>query len=219
MNAEFRERLGVLDTCALSDAGDAIGLRTWVPGLVSHAASPRIVGRCVTVELGPPRPDAPKQHLCTRAIENAGPGDVIVVAHQGRRDCAGWGGNLSRAAKQRRVEGTIVHGAVRDVDEAHAIDYAIFAVAPTPVTARGRTQELSWGRSVDLDGLSVSTGDWVVADRSGVVFIPVERADELVDRAELIARREAAMAAAIDAGKPVGTVMGADYESMLEEHS
>lgn len=212
-----RSRLAQLDSCAISDAGDALGLRTWVSGLRCVAGQPRVVGRCVTVELGRPNETVVSKHLCTSAVESAGPGDVIVVAHQGRLDCAGWGGNLSRAARHRGVEGTIVHGAARDVDESDLIGYTLFATASTPVTARGRAQEQSWGQPVDVDGLSVATGDWVVADRSGVVFVARERLGELLERAETIAQKEAAMASAIDGGAPVGSVMGTSYETMLEE--
>jgi 4-hydroxy-4-methyl-2-oxoglutarate aldolase len=219
MKPDVATRLERLDSCAIADAGDALGIRVWLPGLGALAGRRCISGRCVTVLLGPPTPTNTSRHLCTSAVEAAGPGDVIVVAHQGRLDCAGWGGNLSRAAKRRGIEGTIVHGAARDIDEADEIGYAVFATASTPVTARGRTQEQSWGQPVDLGGVEVNHGDWVLADRSGVVFVPAERVEAVLDRAEAIAAREAAMAAAIDAGQSVGTVMGASYETMLEEPS
>lgn len=219
MSPNISRRLALLDSCAIADAGDALGIRTWVPGLMAFAGGRRVVGRCVTVELGPPSPAVAKRHLCTDAVEQSGPGDVIVVAHQGRTDCAGWGGNLARAARRRGLEGTIVHGAVRDVDESDDIGYSVFAVASTPVTARGKAQEHAWGQPVEIDGLVVATGDWVVADRSGVVFIPADRVEAMLERAEGIAAREAAMAVDIDAGRPVGSVMGADYETMLEESS
>jgi regulator of RNase E activity RraA len=217
MTSDISRRLASLDSCAIADAGDALGIRTWVPGIVALAGRPRVVGRCVTVELGPPNPTVATRHLCTAAVEHSGPGDVIVVAHQGRTECAGWGGNLSRAARHRGVEGTIVHGAVRDVDESDAIGYSVFALSSTPVTARGRAQEQAWAHPVELDGLVVATGDWVVADRSGVVFIPADRVGIMVERAELIGAREASMATDIDAGQPVGSVMGGNYETMLEE--
>ena len=42
---------------------------------------------------------------------------MIVVANGGRSNVAGWGGTLSLAAKRRGVEGVIVDGACRDVDD------------------------------------------------------------------------------------------------------
>ncbi len=208
-----------LDSCALSDACDTLGLpHQVVAGLGDLTGRHRIAGRVVTVLLGPPTAEPASRHLCTAAIEAAGPGDVIVVAHQGRLDCAGWGGNLSRAAQARHVEGTIVDGAARDVDEATTIGYPVFAAAATARTARQRAQEHAWGVSVEIAGVTIRPGDFVVADGSAIVFIPAADAERVAAAASTIAHREAAMAAAIDAGTPITAVMGADYERLhLEE--
>jgi regulator of RNase E activity RraA len=210
------DRLALVDTCAVSDACDRLGLDNQVvSGLDNLTGRQRIAGRAVTVLLGPPNAAPSGRHLCTAAVEAAGPGDVIVVAHEGRRDCAGWGGNLSRAAQARTVAGTIVHGAVRDVDEAADIGYAVYATGATPRTARGRTQEHAWNVDVDINGVIVRPGDLVVADATGIVVIPAAHADGVLDLATTIVSHEAAMAAAIAAGTPISTVMGATYEQML----
>lgn len=212
------ERLRAVDACAVSDACDRLGLE----GRVSIAAHPttgavRIAGRVITVELGPPSPGPAERHLCAAAADAATVDDVIVIAHQGRSDCAAWGGNLSRAARYRGAAGTVVDGAVRDVDEAIELGYSVFASAATPHTARGRTEEKSWGQAIDFDGIAVQHGDFVIADSTGVVFVPANAIDRVLQAAEAIATKEAAMAADIDAGRPVSDVMGADYESMLND--
>jgi 4-hydroxy-4-methyl-2-oxoglutarate aldolase len=209
------ERLAALDSCAVSDALDALGLAGAVAGVGPMTVARCIAGRVLTVELGAPAGAAPGRHLCTAAIEAARPGDVIVVAHQGRSDCAGWGGNLSRAAARRGVVATIVHGAVRDVDESKAVGYPVYATSATPRTARGRAEEVSWGEPVDLGSVRVSTGDFVVADGSGVVFITAADIKSVLESAEYIVRREAAMAALLDQGEPAGEVLGADYEILI----
>jgi regulator of RNase E activity RraA len=68
---------------------------------------------------------------------------------------------------------------------------------------------------VCIGGVTVNPGDLVMADGSGVVFIPSARADEVISAAERIAGREAAMAKDLLAGRPVTEVMGQDYEFML----
>lgn len=220
------QRLRSLDACAVSDACDRLGM----DGRVSIQPRPLtgavcIAGRVITVELGPPSPSPspspsapPARHLCAAAADAASVDDVIVIAHQGRSDCAAWGGNLSRAALYRGAVGTVVDGAVRDVDEAIEISYPVFATTATPRTARGRTEEKSWGRPISFDGIAVHPGDYVIADSSGVVFVPAADIDRVLEAAEAIATTEAAMAAAIDAGRPVSEVMGADYESMLDDN-
>jgi 4-hydroxy-4-methyl-2-oxoglutarate aldolase len=214
------ERLTRLDSCAVSDARDRLGLAdTAVIALANLTGTAKIAGRVVTVELGPPRTEPSTRHLCTAAIESAGPGDVIVVAHQGRDDCAAWGGNLSRAARARGVAGTLVHGAARDVDEARTIGYPVYATRATPHTARGRTQELGWNEPIRFADVPVSPGDFVIADGSGTVFVAAGDIGAVLDAAEEIAAAEAAMAEAIEAGKPVSDAMGARYERMTSDRA
>jgi len=222
-------RLRALDSCAVSDALDSRGLPSAVGGLRPLAAQRPTAGRAVTVLLGvpaatsgapspsAPSPGAPKRHLSTAAVDASGPGDVIVVAHQGRTDCAGWGGLLSRAAVIRGIDGVVVDGAARDLAEATAVGLPVFASASTAVTARGRAVEVSWGEPVEFAGVPVAPGDLVLADAGGVVIIPSAHAETVLATAERIAATEAAMAAALDAGRPVSEVMGATYEELTEE--
>jgi regulator of RNase E activity RraA len=66
-----------------------------------------------------------------------------------------------------------------------------------------------------VGGNAVEEGDYVVADSSGVVFLPAAAAAQILEVAEDIAARERAMTLSIRAGTAVGTVMGASYENML----
>ena len=171
----------------------------------------------VPVPVPAPSPGAPKRHLSTAAVDASGPGDVIVVAHQGRTDCAGWGGLLSRAAVIRGIDGVVVDGAARDLAEAEAVGLPVYASGSTSVTARGRAVEVCWGEPVEFAGVPVAPGDLVLADAGGVVIIPSAHAEAVLATAERIAATEAAMAAALDAGRPVSEVMGATYEELTDE--
>jgi regulator of RNase E activity RraA len=210
-------RFLAIDTPTLSDALDALGLPGAVTGISALTAKRRIAGTIRTVKLGAPMPDLPKRHLGAGAIMAAQPGEIIVVEHRGRLDVSGWGGLLSRGALQREVAGVIVDGAVRDVDEAAEIGFPVYARAAVPVTARGRVAEHAFDTAITIAGIAVMPGDWVLADASGVVFVSASRIDEVLDTAERIFAREQLMAADIAAGKPIGEVMGANYEDMLKE--
>ncbi|MGH2598931.1 MAG: RraA family protein, partial [Dehalococcoidia bacterium] len=134
-------RLAELDSCAVSDAMDRHGLTGVADAIRPLTSTARVAGRVVTAKLKPKGDEEPTRHLGTAAIEAAAPGDVIVIDHQGREDAAGWGGILSTAAQHRGVRGVIVDGACRDVDEARALGFPVFATAATPRTARGRVVE------------------------------------------------------------------------------
>lgn len=218
MTGTISERLAKLDACAVSDALDQLGLPASVTGLGAKAARGRIAGRIVTVKLaaGKPPEGAPVRHLCTTAIDTAEPGNVIVVEQRTGVECAGWGGILSNAAKVKGLSGVIVEGLARDVDEAADIGFPVYARAATARTARGRIHEASTGEPVSVGDVTVSTGDYVVADGSGAAFIPAARIDDVLAAAETIAAKEAGMTQAVLAGHAVSTIMGAGYEHLLE---
>ena len=205
-----------LDACAVSDALDKLGLPPAVTGLRPLSVARKIAGPVVTVQLGPNDPGGHRRHLGTAAIEAARVGDVLVIAHAAREDCAGWGGVLSLGARSKGVSGVIVDGAARDIDEATALNFPIYAAQATAVTARGRAFEQSYNEPVAVKSVPVAPRDFVIADSSGVAFLPASRADEIVDTAEHIARRENAMMRELENGAPISHVMGKDYEDMLE---
>ena len=211
-------RLGTLDACAVSDALDTLGLPGVATGIARLCTDERVFGTVMTVRLVPTGRNAlpPGRHLGTAAVEAADLRHVIVVDHGGRTDVAGWGGNLSVAARQRGVRGVIVDGSCRDIDESREIGFPVFARGAVPRTARGRVVEHSWNVPVSIGGVEVEPGDLVVADGSGVVFIPRQRSEEVLAIAAGIADQERQMADRIRGGVPVSGVMGAAYETMTE---
>ena len=208
------ERLQQLDTCAVSDACDRLGLQGAVLGILPTSPPAKIAGRVVTVKLIEADGRTASRHLCTGAIEAANPGNVIVIENP-RLDAAGWGGILSAGAKTRGVAGVVCSGAVRDVDESRELDFPVFARTPVQRTARGRVIEESFNQPISIGDVTVSPNDLVLADGSGVVFLAADKAEEILQAAEMIAAREAKMKQAVLAGDPISEVMARDYETML----
>ncbi len=223
MTDPYTQRLARLDCCAVSDALDKLNLTGVVTVLPQRSSSRRIAGRAITVKLvakeQAPVTSGPPRHLGTTAIESGGPGDVIVVEQRSGIEAGSWGGILSLAAKVRGIEGVIADGPVRDIDEARAYDLPIYSRGLTARTARGRVAEAATNVDVRIDEITVSPGDYVLADNSAVIFIGKANIEAVLAAAEDIAAREAAMAKALLAGESVGTVMGANYENMLAVHA
>jgi regulator of RNase E activity RraA len=159
---------------------------------------------------GPPR------HLGTTAIEACQAGEIIVVEQRSGIDAGSWGGILSTGARMRGVAGVIADGPVRDVDEARQMDFPVYGRSTTARTARNRIVEVGTDIPVTIGDVTVRPGDYVVADGSAVVFLALADAERIIDAAETIAAREAAMAKALQDGKPITEVMGAAYEHMLK---
>ena len=215
---ELVGRLRDLDSCAVSDALDALGLPSAVTGITAQSAKKRIVGNVVTVKLVDKKIEgAPVRHLCTAAIEAAQTGDVLVIEQRTGIDAAAWGGVLSNAAQVAGIAG-VVDGPARDIDEAAELGFPVYARNSTARTARGRIYELDFNIDIKVGDLTVKPGDLVMADRSGIVLIPLDRAQEVLNTAEKIVAKEKMMTAAVRRGNPVSKVMGADYEMMLKQN-
>ena len=117
----------------------------------------------------------------------------------------------------RGIAGVICDGPVRDVDESRDLDFPVFAERPIPTTARGRIVEEAFNEPVTVGDITVTPGDYVLADGSAICFLSVDRAEEILGIAEMVAAREALMTKAVLAGEPISQVMGADYEEMLRK--
>jgi regulator of RNase E activity RraA len=209
-------RLALLDSCAVSDAMDSLGFDGVIAGLSQLSAPRRFAGKVLTVKLGPADGRASPRHLGTTAIDEGSAGDVIVIEH-GRTDAAGWGGILSLAACQKGIAGIVIDGACRDIDEARELGLPVVGRAVTPRTARGRVVEYACGEPVQVAGVAVCPGDYLLADASGVVVVPRDHAEAVIATAERIVRKERLMAEQVRAGRPSAEVMGRNYEDMLSE--
>jgi len=214
---EFVSRLSKLDSCALSDALDKLGLKGSVTGIHRFTTELRIAGRVLTVKLDRAEGRSNTRHLCTAAIEAATPGDIIVVEQSTGLDAASWGGNLAIGAKMRGVAGVIVEGPARDIDDCRRLDFPVFARSHTARTARGRIVEVATGEPITVGDATVTPGDYVVADGSAVVFVAQSEIALVLEAAEAIVAREEAMAQALREGTPISQVMGANYETMLKK--
>jgi len=217
MSNSFVQRLRRLDACAVSDALDKLKLPGAITGLPQRSGPGRIAGRAVTMKVGPGEPPpGPPKHLGCSAIEAAGPDDVIVVEQRSGIEAGCWGGLLTLGAKQRGIAGVVADGPLRDVDEAIAYDFPIFSRSLSAFTARGRVVELGTQVPVTVGNVVVRPGDYVLADRSAVILVAASDIERVLEAAETIAAKEAAMAKAILAGARIGEVMGGNYEHMLK---
>ena len=141
---------------------------------------------------------------------------MIVIEQRSGVEAGSWGGLLSVGAQARGVAGVVVDGPVRDIDQSRELGFPVFARSLTSRTARGRILELATNMPVTIGDVTVTPGDYVIADRSAAIFLSATDIDRVLAAAEIIARREAAMAEAIQAGRPISAVMGGDYEHMLK---
>ena len=213
---KYRERLLKLSTTNLSDATDKVGIRGAVSGIRPMYRCPRIVGRAVTIKVTAAGMLKSEHHLGVHAIDAADRGDIIVIDNHGdlKNNC--WGEILSMGAKMKGVDGVVIDGAARDIDMCEEFEFPVYARGAVPITARGRTIQESFNTVVRIGDVQVSPGDIVMADINGVVFIPAEKLDEVLEAAEKILEKETAMVAELKDGVSIVEVdKRYAYEKML----
>ena len=141
--------------------------------------------------------------------------DVIVVEQRTGSPAACWGGVLSEAAHHKHIRGVIVDGPVRDIDEINETGLPVFSRAVSALSARGRIHEAAVNVPVQVGDVAVEPGDLVIADGSGVAFIPAAIAPDVIAKAEEIAARERDMVAMVHENRPVSEIMDKKYETLL----
>ncbi|MDE2452059.1 MAG: RraA family protein [Burkholderiales bacterium] len=206
-NDPFLNRLAALDTPTVSDALDFLGLPGATVGLRPLWDCPRIVGRASTVQLGLKQLSAATVHLISPVIAAIDTDDRVLVIAGGIDGISCWGDILANAAKVKGIRGTVIDGYSRDIEANEAIGYAVYGRGVTMVSARNRVVQIASGAPIQVAGVTVREGDYVVADRCGSVFVPADRAGEVLDLAERIARRQDGMLQAVRAGRSVEDVM------------
>ena len=213
----FRERLLGLSTCNVSDALDKVGIKGIAIGIRPLWNCGRAAGRALTIKIVAAGAATSQHHLGTEAIDAGADGDLIVVDNGGRRDVSCWGGILATGARRKGISGVVIDGACRDADEYEGIGLPVYSRAVVPCSARGRVMQESFNSLIQLGGVQVRAGDWVLADENGVAVIPIEEVGRVLLEAERLLEREEAMTAAILGGATMAEVdREFRYEKMLD---
>ena len=110
--------------------------------------------------------------LVRDAVTSPGHGRVLVVDGGGSLRCALVGGNLAVAAGENGWAGLVVNGAVRDVDEIDAQPVGIRALATHPRRSEKGMHSGQVGVPVVFAGVVFREGEWLCADRDGIVVLP-----------------------------------------------
>ncbi|RKL63467.1 RraA family protein [Thermoanaerobacteraceae bacterium SP2] len=218
LTKELRERLNKVSTTNVSDALDALGLKGSTYGIKRmYEGCKKIIGEAVTIKLVAAGLTKSTTHIGVNAIELAKEGDVIVIDNGGRIDVNCWGGVLSTGAKYKGVSGVVIDGACRDLDDCIELDFPVYARSTICATARGRVMEEATNVIISCHGVQVRPGDVVMGDINGVVFIPQERLEDVIAKAEELQAKEIAMCNDIKSGMSMKEVdKKYNYENMLK---
>jgi regulator of RNase E activity RraA len=130
-------------------------------------------------------------------IDDVEPGQVVVLDNNGRLDATVWGDILTLVAHGKGVAGTVIDGVCRDIGRSIELGYPIFARANTMRTGKDRVTADAYNVPVQVAGVRVEPGDWLIGDGDGVITIPAVRLGEVLQVAREIAAAEETIRAAV----------------------
>jgi regulator of RNase E activity RraA len=182
-DGEIAGRLARLDTPAVSDALDALGIHGQCVGLLPIGAPGPMVGRAFTVRM---LPVGESGRSVGDYLDDVPAGSVIVIDNLGRLDTTVWGDLLTATAARNGVAGVVIDGVCRDSGGIVGTGLPVFARSRTMRTGKDRVAAESYQVAVQAATVRVDPGDWLLGDRDGVLVVPAGRCDEVLARAEQI---------------------------------
>lgn len=194
---ELVDALKKVSSSNVSDAmhrgGAMKGIHTVVPGL-------KMAGKALTVKTM--NGDWAK---AVEAIDLANKGDILVI-DTNCGNIAIWGELATWSAVKRELGGIVIDGAVRDVDDLKEIRFPVFARYEVPDAGDPKGfGEI--GCEIVCGGLKVTTGDYIIGDDSGVVVIPQEEAQEIINRSLDVKEKENRIREEIKIGSTLSKVL------------
>jgi len=190
-------RLKAMGVTTLSDALDRLGVEGQCLGVMPFDRSMAFAGQAFTVRMVPVGVSGGS---VGDYIDDVEAGQVVVLDNNGRMDATVWGDILTLVAHGKGVAGTVIDGVCRDIGRSIELGYPIFARANTMRTGKDRVTAEAYNVPVQIAGVRVDPGDWLVGDADGVVVIPASRLEEILAVAGEILAAEDRIRQAVQAG-------------------
>jgi len=187
-------RAARLDTATLSDALDKVGIAGQCYRIKPRDVDFRMAGRAWTLLYGPA---ANPPGTVGDYIDDVPSGSVIVLDNGARDNATVWGDILTEIAHRRGIAGTLIDGVCRDTHLCRELGYPVFSKDHWMRTGKDRVQVEATGVPVNIGDARVAPGDIVKGDSDGVVVIPRQHEDQVLDTAEVIEGAESRIREAV----------------------
>ncbi len=183
-NEELRQRIMKTDPAAY---GHSPGVSFMAPKIKPIDPSMKICGPAYTCKIY-----GKDSYAMYKAIEEAPAGSVIVIDKAGDETYAPVGEFVARGARAKGLAGFVIDGPATDSVMLRTMpDFPVFCAGLSCVTTN------VWGLTGDSDidvccgGAVVHPGDVILGDADGVVVLPSEGFEYMVEKAEALAAKEA----------------------------
>jgi len=201
-NEKFRLMKEKLYTPVVGDILDAMGYyHQFLPQEIRPLrADMKLAGKAMTVLMidvyGPQK--KPFGYL-TEALDQLRENEIYIAAGGSRR-CAYWGELLTATARTRGAAGAVVNGWHRDTPQVLEQNWPVFSCGCYAQDSSVRTQVVDFRCDIEIGQVTVRDGDLIFGDVDGVLVIPCQIADEVIERALEKAAGEKVVRKAIEGG-------------------
>ena len=113
--------------------------------------------------------------------------DEIYMAAGGAMRCAYWGELLTATARTRKAAGAVLNGWHRDTPQVLEQNWPVFSRGCYAQDSSVRTQVVDYRCTVEMGQVTIHPGDYVFGDIDGVLVIPAEIADEVIEKGGMTA--------------------------------
>ncbi|MDR7083267.1 regulator of RNase E activity RraA [Arthrobacter ginsengisoli] len=197
MSNTLIKRLRALETPCVSDALDRLNIKGQCAGIMPLDNRFRLAGPAFTVKYVPADEHG---RSVGDFIDDVAHGAVPVIDNGARLDATVWGDLMTTIASQRELGGTVIDGVCRDLDRALELDYPLFTQGRWMRTGKDRVRIEGIQVPVSIGGIIVNPGDLLLGDINGLVALPADRAEEIIEASEMIADAEESIRNEILAG-------------------
>lgn len=135
--------------------------------------APRVIGCAVTVWC-----HSADNLMIHKALSMSKPGDILVINTQGSLNNSGLGELIATSAIKVGIKAAIVDGTVRDADALQALRFPVYSRGTSP-NGCNKDGGGEVGTTIACGGVAVGPGDIIIADRDGVVVVPLADAAEV----------------------------------------
>ena len=200
-----------LYSAGVSDTLDGLGYcnQAMAPGFTPLADETVLVGFARTGIYLPIYHDDDSVNVYEHEIElvdSLREDEVIVLSCADNLRITPWGELLSTRAKYLKAAGCITDGSVRDARLIRAMGFSVFSRGRNPVDTKHRGKMIWRDVPVDVGGVRINTGDFIIGDLDGVVVAPQAVADEAIAKALQKVRAESTVREELAAGQSLAAV-------------
>lgn len=209
--ASLARRLEAVYVPAILDVMEERGLRNQAlpPGLIAVDPTQKLAGPAYPYTYLP-EPNWDKDVVLGEilAAYEAAPSGSVLVANAGAEPpyAAHFGELSATSCKARGLRGAIINGGLRDGAYVASTGFPVWYRYRTPIDVVGRYRIAAVGEPIDIEGVSIAPGDFIVADLDGVVVVPASGAAEIVEAAETCAAEEASIRRRVAANESASAV-------------